>query len=206
LEATRARVLAEAQRGGWHEVDRRWFNEAGFSEADLERPGLSGALDGLRGRRLRALVLSRVDDIDASLRDLARLMTTATRESWALVALDVHPPAPPGRVVVATFAPHDRRRNAERTRAAIAARRARGLPVGRRSLLPRDIVDRIVAERRAGASLYAIKDRLNADGIKGSGGGYWYASTVRHALLVAEREARSDPARADDHADHPRGP
>lgn len=192
LEATRARVLAEAVRGGWQEVDRRWFREAGFSDLDVERPGLAGALDGLRGRKLRALVLSRVDDTDSSLLDLTQLMDTATRESWALVALDIHPSTPPGRLVVATFAPHDRRRNAERTRAAIAARRARGLPVGRRSALPKEIVDRIVVERRAGASLYEIKDRLNADGIKGSGGGSWHASTVRHALLVAEREARSD--------------
>ena len=56
------------------------------------------------------------------------------------------------------------------------------------SSLSKEIVDRIVAERQAGASLYAIKDHLNAEGIKGSGGGTWYASTVRHVLLSAERE------------------
>lgn len=110
------------------------------------------------------------------------------------MALDVDLPAPPGHMVVAIFAPYDRHRNAERTRAIIAARRARGLPVGRRSSIPKPIVDRIIAERRAGVSLHSIADRLNADGIKGSSGGRWYASTVRHALLVAEREQQGRDA------------
>ena len=191
LEATRERFLAQAVRDGWQEVDHRWIGDAGFSEVDLERPGVAGALDGLRQRRLRAFVVARIGPVDRSLLDLARLMDSATRESWALVALHVDPPGPPGQIILATFAPHDRRRNAERTRAIVAARRARGLPVGRTSSLPQEILKRIVAERQAGASLYTIKDRLNADGIKGSNGGKWYASTVRHALLVAERDARS---------------
>ena len=63
--------------------------------------------------------------------------------------------------------------------------------MGRERAVPDEIVRRVVAERQAGASMYAIASRLNADGIMGSARGRWHASTVRYVLMGVERDAGS---------------
>jgi hypothetical protein len=80
-------------------------------------------------------------------------------------------------------APIERDRISERTREALAIKRAQGVRLGRPSTLPPAIVTRILAEREAGASLRAIADGLTRDGIAtAQGGRAWYASTVRKVL------------------------
>lgn len=190
-EAARQAILAAAEGRGWREVDGAWMDGAGLSDTDMLRPGIEGALDGLRRRKGRALVVAKRDPVARALRDVARLMDVATGQYWALVALAVDVRARHGRFVVATFAPYERRFLGDRSRAAVAARRAAGLYVGRRPAVPEDIVRRIVSERQGGASLYTIAGGLNAEGIRGSAGGRWYASTVRFVLISVERDAKS---------------
>jgi len=187
-------LLAEAESRGWREVDRGWFDDAGLSDTNLLRPGIQGALDGLRRGRARRLVVAKRRAVAASLLDVASLMNTVTRLHWALVALEVDIHTAHGRVTVATFAPYERFLLGQRTRAALAARKAAGVRLGRKRAVPKDIIERVVDERKAGASLYAIAAGLNADGISGSAGGRWYASTVRSILIGVERDATSPPA------------
>jgi len=52
-----------------------------------------------------------------------------------------------------------------RTREALAARRAAGVRLGRPSVLPTEIVARIVSERQDGATLWGIANGLTADGV-----------------------------------------
>jgi DNA invertase Pin-like site-specific DNA recombinase len=133
------------------------------------------------------------DRVGASLLDVARLMDTVTRHYWALVALEVDVHTAQGRVTLATFAPYERRLLAERTRAALAAKKAEGVRLGRRRAVRIDIIERVVAERQAGSSLYTIAAGLNAEGISGSAGGRWYASTIRSVLLGVARDAITTP-------------
>lgn len=64
-----------------------------------------------------------------------------------------------------------------------AIKRAQGIRLGRPSGLSTAIVTRIAAERRAGASLRAIADGLQQDGVPtAQGGATWHASTVRKVL------------------------
>jgi DNA invertase Pin-like site-specific DNA recombinase len=191
LSAARHAILVAADGRGWREVDRAWIEEAGLSASDLGRTGVAAALEGLRRPRSRALVVAKRDRVVPSLGDVGRMMDDVTNHQWALVALALGVRTTHGRVVIATFAPYERRFLAERTRAAMAARRAAGIRLGRRRAVPEDVVERIVAERRDGASLAAIARGLDADGISGSAGGRWYASTVRSVLVSLEREARS---------------
>jgi DNA invertase Pin-like site-specific DNA recombinase len=185
LEVQRAAILAEAQRRGWDEADLTFVEDAGFSGKDLHRPGIEAALDALRHRKADTLVVSKLDRLSRSLVDFAGLMDRASREHWALVALDlgVDTSTPAGEAMaamLATFAQFERRLIGERTKAALAVKKAAGVRLGRPRLIPEDIVARIVAERSSGATLRAIADGLNDDEVPTAmGGARWYVSTVQ---------------------------
>src|SRR3954454_13897767 len=134
LEAQRAAILAEAQRRGWEHVE--FIEDAGLSAKNLNRPGLADALERLRRGDAAVLVVSKMDRLSRSLLDFAGIMQRAQREGWALVALDS--PAdlstPTGEAmasVLAVFAQLERRLIGQRTRDALAVKRAEGVTLGR---------------------------------------------------------------------------
>jgi DNA invertase Pin-like site-specific DNA recombinase len=123
-------------------------------------------------------------------------MATAQKQGWALVALDcaVDTTTPAGEAmanVLATFAQFERRLISQRTREALAVKRARGVVLGRPPSVEASVVRRIVSDRNRGRSLREIADSLNADGVPtGQGGKRWYPATVRAVALRAELPRR----------------
>jgi DNA invertase Pin-like site-specific DNA recombinase len=98
------------------------------------------------------------------------LAERADREGWRLVVLDVQldTASPTGRLVLtmmAGVAEFERRRIGERTRDALAVRKAQGVRLGRPVMLPADVRDRIATRRAAGAPLATIAAELRADGV-----------------------------------------
>jgi DNA invertase Pin-like site-specific DNA recombinase len=191
LEAQRAAILAEAHRRGWDEADVTFIEDAGYSGKNLERPGIEAALDALRHRKADTLVVSKLDRLSRSLVDFAGLMDRASREHWALIALDlnVDTSTPAGEAMaamLATFAQFERRLIGERTKAALAVKKAAGVRLGRPRAIPQETVARIVAERSSGATLRAIADGLNRDGVPTAmGGRRWWVATVQGVLAQA---------------------
>jgi DNA invertase Pin-like site-specific DNA recombinase len=187
LEAQRAAILAEAERRGWHLVEV--IEDAGFSGKDLNRPGIVAALEALKAHKADTLVVAKLDRLSRSMLDFAALMDRAAKERWALVALDlgVDTTTPAGEMlanVLATFAQFERRLIGQRTRDALAIKRASGTVLGRRRTMPDAVVARIRAERAQGRTLRSIADGLTSDAIPtAQGGKRWYASTVGKALL-----------------------
>jgi len=114
-------------------------------------------------------------------------MAVAQRQSWGLVALDVNvDTTTPAGEAMGTFAQFERRLIGQRTRDALAAKRAAGVQLGRPRSLPAEVVERVVREREGGRSLRAIAQGLDADGVAtAQGGKSWYASTVRSVLRSA---------------------
>ena len=194
LEAQRTAILAEAERRGWSECDLTFIEDAGYSGKDLYRPGIEAALDTLRHHRADALVVSKLDRLSRSMLDFAGLMDRSTREGWALVALDlgVDTTTPQGEMVaavMAVFAQFERRLIGQRTKDALAAKKAAGVRLGHPVLIPDEVVARIVAARSSGATLKAIVDSLNHDGVPTAlGGGGWQVSTIQRALRRASNE------------------
>lgn len=186
LEAQRAAILAEAERRGWKLVEV--IEDAGYSGKKLKRPGIQAALDALQSRRADTLVVAKLDRLSRSLLDFASVMDRATRERWALVALDlgVDTTSPAGEAmanVLATFAQFERRLIGQRTREALAAKKAQGVKLGRPATVSADVVDRAREARNRGHSLRAIAEMLNGEGIPtGQGGRKWYASSVKAIL------------------------
>jgi hypothetical protein len=61
--------------------------------------------------------------------------------------------------------------------------RAQGVRLGRPRQLPQPVVDRILRERKQGATLTEITEGLNRDEVAtAQGGKRWYASTVRSVI------------------------
>ncbi len=120
--------------------------------------------------------------------DFASIMAAAQKQGWGMIALDcaVDTTTPAGEAmanVLATFAQFERRLISQRTKDALAAKKAQGVRLGRPRQLPDLVVERVVAEREAGKTLAAIVDGLNTDAIPTAQGGQrWYPSTVAAVL------------------------
>jgi DNA invertase Pin-like site-specific DNA recombinase len=164
------------------------LEDAGYSAKDLKRPGVREALRALEAGEANALVVAKLDRLSRSMLDFAALMATAQKQQWALVALDcaVDTSTPAGEAmahVLATFGQFERRLIGQRTREALAIKRASGVRLGRPPTVPQAIVRRIQRQRARGDSLRAIADALNRDGVPtAQGGAQWYAATVRGIL------------------------
>jgi DNA invertase Pin-like site-specific DNA recombinase len=186
LAAQRTAIEAECLHRGWHLVEV--IEDAGYSAKDMKRPGVQVALETLREGEAGALVVAKLDRLSRSMIDFTTVMATASKQGWALVALDcaVDTTTPAGEAmanVLATFAQFERRLIGQRTREALAAKRASGVRLGRPVSLPVAVSKRIAAERKAGHSLAAIAASLNEEQVPtAQGGRQWWPSTVRAVL------------------------
>ena len=120
--------------------------------------------------------------------DFAGLMATAQKQSWALVALDVQvdTTSPSGEAMahmLATFSQFERRLISERTKQALAQKRAAGVQLGAPPEIDPSVATRIRDERAAGSTLREIAERLNNDGVPTARGGRWRASTLQRVLV-----------------------
>jgi DNA invertase Pin-like site-specific DNA recombinase len=190
LEAQREAVREEANRRGLELVGI--LEDAGASGRSLAgRPGLTGALERVEAGQAEALIVAKLDRLSRSLVDFAALMERSRRKGWALVAPDlgVDTTTPSGEMlasVLAVFAQFERRLIGQRTREALAVKKAEGVTLGRPRLLPDEVRERIRREREQGATWRAIAASLNEDGVPtAQGGQQWWAATVRTVALAA---------------------
>lgn len=189
LTAQRQAIKAAGAQRGWRIV--RTIEDAGLSAKSLDRPGLTEALAMIEEGKADALAVAKLDRLSRSLLDFATLMERARRKGWAIVALDlgVDTTTPAGEMmanVLATFSQFERRLIGQRTKDALAVKRAEGVTLGRPRTLDDETVARIVAMRAEGMSLAAIAGRLTDEGVPtAQGGARWYPSTVNHVLGYA---------------------
>ncbi len=188
LAAQRASVEAEAQRRGWV-LTEVYIDAAASGKALAGREALAQALDAVKAGKAEVMVVAKLDRLSRSLLDFAEIMRRAQSEGWNLVALDlgIDLSTPAGEFlasVMASAAQWERRVIGQRTKEALAAKKATGVRLGRPRLVPDAVVARIRAERAAGQTLTAIADGLTADDVPTAQGGLrWYPATVRKVML-----------------------
>lgn len=195
LAAQRTAIQQTAEARGWTVI--AWHSDEGLSGtlAAAERPGLAAALEAVQTGQAATLIAAKSDRLARSVHTLSGLMVQADEQGWNLTAADgtVDTSTAAGRFqthIMAGVAELERSLISDRTRAALAERRAAGVRLGRPSSLPREIVARIVAERDAGASLRAIGQGLEADAVPtAQGGARWYPATVRAVLAGQDAAA-----------------
>jgi len=131
LAAQAERIAAYAAAKGWALV--AVVRDEGLSAKDLNRTGLQNLLDALprRQRDFEAVVVTKLDRLTRSVRDLGTLMDAFKRAKVAFVSIgeDVNTGSAAGELffnLVASVSQWERRAIGERTVAAMAHLRAKG--------------------------------------------------------------------------------
>jgi DNA invertase Pin-like site-specific DNA recombinase len=186
LRAQRAAIRAEAARHGWTLVEI--FEDVASGKSLRRRPGLEAAFAAVASGEADGLIVSKLDRLSRSVRDFAEILARFQRNGWALVVMDLGLDTSTimGAAMaqmVSVFSGLERKRIAERTREALAVKKASGVRLGRPPTVPQAVVRRIQRQRARGESLRAIAESLNRDKVAtAQGGAMWYAATVRSIL------------------------
>ena len=152
------------------------------------RPGLQEALQAVERDDAQALVVAKLDRLSRSLLDFASLMDRGRKRGWSLVALDlgVDTSTPSGEMmasVLATFAQFERRLIGQRTRDALAVKRAQGVQLGRPREISEQVVERIGNLHATGLTVAAIARKLNDENVPTPRGGRGIPPASSGALL-----------------------
>ncbi|MBS1724173.1 MAG: recombinase family protein [Armatimonadetes bacterium] len=193
IETQRCSIERECERRGW--ILAEVVTDNGHSGKSLDRPGLNEARSALAAGGYDGLVCAKLDRLSRSVKDFCELVEEARRQGWAMSVLDcqVDTSTPVGEMVanvLASFAQFERRMISQRTKDALAVKRAQGIRLGRPPTAS-SRAEEIVAEMAAkGATMEATAARLTAEGLPAPrGGARWYPSTVyRMALRLGVRK------------------
>lgn len=187
LDAQRATIAQECERRGVELAAT--YEDAGASGKSLGgRLALAEALHRLATGEASVLIVAKLDRLARSVADFATLVRQAESEGWAILACDLglDMTTPTGGLlanVTASVAEWERQVIAQRTREALAAKRAAGVRLGRPRLLDPSVADEIHRSRASGETLQAIANRLNATGITTPSGKNWSPTLVRKVAL-----------------------
>jgi DNA invertase Pin-like site-specific DNA recombinase len=153
---------------------------------DLDRPGLSDALDRLAAKDYDCLVVTRLDRLTRSPVVLGNLLRMLSEREARLIVIDIglDTGTEDGRVAAETLmtvgaVEEKTLAQSDPEEAAAGARRGSGRP----AVADRPSLKRRIAEMRAsGMTLQAIADTLNAEGVPTvRGGARWRPSSVQAA-------------------------
>jgi DNA invertase Pin-like site-specific DNA recombinase len=191
-----------------HEVIGAFSDVASGKLPPDVRPGLSAALEAVRRDKGSALLVSKLDRLSRDVEVIAGLMNRVSlytvEDGLNADRLTLH--------IKATIAEQERRMIGERTRVALAAKKAAGVRLGMHShkdpssgdraraasalavkanadAHARHVAPTLLALKRAGLTLSQIADQMNALQVATPRGGQWYASGVCNMLSrIAEMD------------------
>lgn len=190
LDAQRQAVAAlVAQRGGELIASFEEIETGKGANALIRRPQLGAALD--RARRDKAtLVIAKLDRLARNVHFISGLI----EQRVPIVAADMPDADITMLHIYAAMAEREARITSERTRAALAAAKARGTELGsngrrlavqnRQSALAalEPLRPTLAALRAEGLTVRGMVERLNASGRATPNGGRWHASNLHRAL------------------------
>lgn len=197
LEAQKKAVADFLNGGDWELLGE--YTEVESGKRHENRPELHAALSACK-RNKATLVIAKLDRLSRNVAFIATVL-----DSKVEVAVVDMPHADTLTLhIMAAVAQHERKMVSERTKAALAAKKARGAKLGNRVNLAEAQAKGSMATKRAAeafaanvlpiieqiqksgiASYNGIAAALNARGIQTARGGLWAAATVRNVLLRA---------------------
>jgi site-specific DNA recombinase len=212
IQAQRERLAAWATAFGYTLVDI--VADEGASAKSLDRPGMQRILRMVERREVDGIVAAKLDRLTRSTRDLGDLVERCERRRVALASVSesLDTSTACGRMVVSMIgavAQWEREATAERTAAALDAKRRQGrrycgrAPYGfafdaagsmREDAGEQTTLDRVEDLRRDGRSLRGIGRALADEGRLNRDGRPFGASTVQRLVVAVER--RRTDARA----------
>jgi DNA invertase Pin-like site-specific DNA recombinase len=187
LTNQRSVIATEAENHGW-DLLTIIADEGISGKAIRNRPGLAQCLAMLESGQASVLIVHKLDRISRSVADFAGLVRIAEKQGWSLLVSDlqIDMTTPTGGLMAnisASVAEWERRIISQRTKDALAVKRAQGVKLGKPRQLPREIAERIRSERNANRTLQAIADGLNAERITTPTGKEWSPALVRKITL-----------------------
>lgn len=213
LEAQRAKLRAYAVALDLDLIEI--IEDAGYSAKSIARPGLQRALEHLAAGRATGLLVTKLDRLTRSVRDLGDLVERyfGTKHSLLSVGDAIDTRTAAGRLVLnvlTSVAQWEREAGGERTREALAHLKREGVRLGPAALgwsrseqrdthgrlTVREVdeeattVAMIVSLRTRGLSLRAIASALEREGRPTKKGGTWRAVTIHRVLRRASRPER----------------
>jgi DNA invertase Pin-like site-specific DNA recombinase len=196
LDAQAAKIAAVCAAKGFQLVGIQTDEGVSGAKAAADRPALSAVLTMLATGQASVLVVGKFDRLSRSVAHLSGLMDRAKAEGWQLVIADsdVDTTTSGGRLmanVLGSVAEWERAVIGERTRDALATRKAKGVRLGRPVQTDPAVTARVCQLKAEGLSLRAIVAQLTAENVPTTRGGKWYASTVRAVLASHELDAHA---------------
>lgn len=193
LEAQQAAVAAYNIVASYTEVESGKRND---------RPKLAEALDECK-RTGATLLIAKLDRLARNVHFITGLLESGV----PLVAADMPEADRTFLQMAAVFAEWEARKISERTKAALAAKKARGFKLGtpnpragglcatahkreRTRLVAQKVGGTIRDLRNAGRTYAQIAENFNAIGVETALGGAWYASTVRNIYRMEMENGR----------------
>ena len=190
LEAQRDAVRRYLGGDGWPPLAEFTEVETGKGANALDRrPQLRAALAYARRERA-TLVIAKLDRLARNVHFISGLI----EQRVPIIAVDMPNADITMLQFYAVMAEREARVTGERTKAALAAAKARGTVLGangkvlaarsKAEALDRlaPVADRLLALRDSGATMRQMVSVLNADGVPSPGGGLWHLSSVYTAL------------------------
>lgn len=193
LEAQRAAIVAHCTLKGWVLVGVEEDVASGASTR--KRPAYNRAIERVEAGEASGLVAAKIDRLARSTIDFLTLVERAKSKGWVLVVLDLDlDTASPIGAFVATMlgalAEFERKLIGQRTREALAVRKAAGIRLGRPSPVKQHVREAIVYMRDTEEwSWRRIADELGERDIPTAQGGRWHASVVRRVYLDTKARA-----------------
>jgi DNA invertase Pin-like site-specific DNA recombinase len=202
IEAQRAAIVRFAEAEGYTIAAEHVEIETGKGSDALDRrPELAAALAAARKLRCPVIV-AKLDRLSRDVHFISGLMT----QKVPFIVAELGADADPFMLhLYAALAEKERSLISQRTRAALAAKKAQGVKLGNRTNLGEaqqkgQAANGAQADRHAAnvlpiireiqaagvGTLAGIADALNARGVRTARGGRWHSSTVRNALDRAE--------------------
>jgi DNA invertase Pin-like site-specific DNA recombinase len=188
LEAQQAALARFAEAEGYSLVEAFEEVETGKGSDALDRrPQLSAALKAARKHKA-PIIVAKLDRLSRDVHFISGLMSHKTPFIVAELGADADPFM---LHIYAALAEKERRAISQRTRDALAAKKAQGVKLG--GLNAKGIANREEAQQRAealrpvfdglaGMSHRKMAAELNAMGIPTPAGGQWHAVTVKRVL------------------------
>ncbi len=179
--------------------------DAGESAKDLDRPGMKRVLEMVRTRQVDAVVISKLDRITRSVKDLDELMSLFKDKDVSLISIEesLDMSTATGRMMmnlISVVSQWEREVIGERTSTALQQIKASGCPAGpapygysaqprpevngkkqRMPLLTNDAEQhtiRVIVAKSKEHSLRELADMLNAAGYRTRRGGMWHFTAV----------------------------
>ena len=184
LEAQWTAIVSACAARGWELLGGEPYQDVGSGKISHGRHELTRALNDLAARRADGLVVAKLDRLSRSVVDFGRVLKLAEHHGWALVIvdLDLDTSMPGGKLmanVLIRVAEWERDAIVQRTKDALAAKKAQGVKLGRERQIPAALEQWIVRMRSRGWSFQQIAAKLTADGVPTpSGGNAWAWTTI----------------------------